>query len=189
MKCFRKQYYLKNVASSSIIRKIEFDISRVFKNGAIKINPDNNVMMVEFKNCESIEEDIALIMETIKKVDDDIIIEEKEIKPTYRKVLLLENLDCANCAAKIERIAKRTFDHEMIVVDFASTRFIIETSDKELVENLLERVQAIARSVDVDIKVSEFTRISRCLSAASRSTREEKPISSSVLPSSCLDSS
>ena len=119
MKCFRKQYYLKNVASSSIIRKIEFDISRVFKNGAIKINPDNNVMMVEFKNCESIEEDIALIMETIKKVDDDIIIEEKEIKPTYRKVLLLENLDCANCAAKIERIAKRTFDHEMIVVDFA----------------------------------------------------------------------
>ncbi|HHZ18626.1 MAG TPA: cadmium-translocating P-type ATPase [Acholeplasmataceae bacterium] len=158
MKCFRKQYYLKNVASSSIIRKIEFDISRVFKNGAIKINPDNNVMMVEFKNCESIEEDIALIMETIKKVDDDIIIEEKEIKPTYRKVLLLENLDCANCAAKIERIAKRTFDHEMIVVDFASTRFIIETSDKELVENLLERVQAIARSVDVDIKVSEFTK-------------------------------
>ncbi len=158
MKHVRKQYYLKNIASSSIIRKIEFDLSRVFKNGTAKINPATNILLIEFRRYDSIEKDIEQIIAAIKKVDDNIVVEEKEITPTYRKVLLLEHLDCANCAAKIERISKRTFDHELIAVDFASTRFIIETSDKDLIDNLQERVQAIAESVDADIKVREFTK-------------------------------
>ncbi|MDD4387920.1 MAG: heavy metal translocating P-type ATPase [Bacilli bacterium] len=153
MKCFRKQFYLKNIASSSIIRKIEFDVNRSFNNGIIKINSVTHVLSVEFKNCDKIDEDISLILDTIKNVDQNIEIEEKEINPTYRKILWLENLDCANCAAKIERIAKRTFNHELIIVDFASTRFIIESSDKNLIDNLQEKVQNIAESVDADIKV------------------------------------
>ena len=157
MKCLRKKFHLKNINSSSIIRKIEFDLKRSFKNGITQINPITNLLTVEFKKCDSIDKDINLIIETIKKADQNIEIEEKEIKPTYRKVLLLENLDCANCAAKIERIARRTFEHELITVDFASTRFIIETSDVELIENLRERVQMITESVDYDINVQEFT--------------------------------
>src|SRR5690554_2521201 len=157
MKCLRKKFHLKNINSSSIIRKIEFDLKRSFKNGITQINPITNLLTVEFKKCDSIDKDINLIIETIKKADQNLEIEEKEIKPTYRKVLLLENLDCANCAAKIERIARRTFEHELITVDFASTRFIIETSDVELIENLRERVQMITESVDYDINVQEFT--------------------------------
>ena len=106
MKHVRKQYYLKNIASSSIIRKIEFDLSRVFKNGTAKINPATNILLIEFRRYDSIEKDIEQIIAAIKKVDDNIVVEEKEITPTYRKVLLLEHLDCANCAAKLKGFQK-----------------------------------------------------------------------------------
>lgn len=118
-------------------------------------------------------------------MDDNIVVEEKEITPTYRKVLLLEHLDCANCAAKIERISKRTFDHELIAVDFASTRFIIETSDKDLIDNLQERVQAIAESVDADIKVREFTKDKPLFERGIKIDKGRKPILLSASPSLC----
>jgi len=154
----KKQFYLKNIVSSNIVKKIEHDLSHSFHNGFIKINTAINLLTVEFKNIKTVEEDTKQIIKIIKAVDENIIIEEKGNKPSYRKVLLLKNLDCANCAAKIERIAKRSFEHELIAVDFASARFIIETTDKDLVDNLIKKVQDIAESVDNDIIVKEFTK-------------------------------
>ena len=52
----------------------------------------------------------------------------------YRKVLYLKGLDCGNCASRIENIAKKELNHEKIVVDFATTRFIIETTDKDFID-------------------------------------------------------
>lgn len=158
MNSLKRQYFLDNIENSSITRKIEFDLSKNFKNGSFKLNKDTNILLIDFKEETSMNEDIDLIFKTIRNVSKEIDIVEREIKPTYRKVLLLENLDCANCAAKIERIAKRSFDYEFIVVDFASTRFIIESSDKSLLNHLEEKVQEIASSVDAGIKVVPMTK-------------------------------
>ncbi|NLD26134.1 MAG: hypothetical protein GX661_02110, partial [Acholeplasmataceae bacterium] len=149
----KKQFRIENVQTLSQIRKIEFDLSTNFHNGSFKFNHDTNILQLDFKNPETVDTDVEKIRDLIKKVNPDIEVIEKEIKPTYRKVLLLENLDCANCAAKIERIAKRNFNYEFIVVDFASTRFIIESVDKDLIDNLEKRVEEIAMSVDANIKV------------------------------------
>jgi Cd2+/Zn2+-exporting ATPase len=149
----KKQFRLENVQTLSQIRKIEFDLSNSFRNGSFKFNHDNNILHLDFRNPETVDSDVKMIRELIKNVNPEIEVIEKEIKPTYRKVLLLENLDCANCAAKIERIAKRSFNYEFIVVDFASTRFIIESVDKDLIDNLEKKVEEIAMSVDANIKV------------------------------------
>ena len=77
---------------------------------------------------------------------------EKEAQEVYRKIVYLENLDCANCAAKVERLSKRTFNHERIIVDFATTRFIIETTDLDLVNNIEEELVKITKQVDANIK-------------------------------------
>ncbi len=153
---FKKQFLLENVQTLSQIRKIEFDLNKFFKNGSFKFNYNNKLLHVDFRNPDTIEEDTKKIIEIIQEVNPEIKVIEKEIKPTYRKVLLLDNLDCANCAAKIERIAKRNFTHEFIVVDFASTRFIIESTDKDLIDNLEPKVEEIALSVDANIKISKY---------------------------------
>ena len=155
MSSLKKQFFLDNLDSSNIARKIEFDLSVKFKNGSFKFNKDTHILLIDFKNEDTIEEDIKQVYDIIRNVSKEIDIVEREIKPTYRKVLILENLDCANCAAKIERIAKRSFDHEFIAVDFTSTRFIIETSDKQLIDSLEPRLQEIASSVDAAINVIE----------------------------------
>lgn len=155
MSSLKKQFFLDNLDSSNIARKIEFDLSVKFKNGSFKFNKDTHILLIDFKNEDTIDEDIKQVYDIIRNVSKEIDIVEREIKPTYRKVLILENLDCANCAAKIERIAKRSFDHEFIAVDFTSTRFIIETSDKQLIDSLEPRLQEIASSVDAAINVIE----------------------------------
>lgn len=152
----KKQFYLENIEGSSALKKIEFDLTNKFKNIKSKINYETNVLTLNYDN-ELFQEDLEQIFEIIKSVDEKIIISEKEQLPTYRRVLILEGLDCANCAAKIERIAKRTFDHEFIVVDFATARFIIESSNEDLINNITERVQAIASTVDSSIHVTTKT--------------------------------
>lgn len=149
----KRQLILKNVDNSSLYRKIEFDIAKEFTNGFVSVNNEKSIVNIHFNSDVKIDEDLDLIKSIINKVDSNIEIIEKEELPTYRKVLILENLDCANCAAKIERIAKRNFNYDFLVVDLATSRFIIETSDEVLNEELVEKVQEITSSVDSKIIV------------------------------------
>lgn len=149
----KRQLILKNVDNNNLYRKIEFDIAGEFSNGFITINQDKSLINIHFNNEHKIEEDLELIKSIIQRVDSKIEIIEKEPLPSYRKVLILENLDCANCASKIERIAKRNFSYDFLVVDMATSRFIIESSDEVLIGELVEKVQDIASSVDAKIVV------------------------------------
>ncbi len=157
MKSLKKIFYLDNLESQNKIRKIEFDLSKDFI-GKFKLNKETKILTLEFLSSDEMDAELEKIIKMIKNVDDAIEIKPREVKQTYRKVLILENLDCAACSSKIERIAKRNFQYEFIVVDFASTRFIIETTDADLIANLQERVQAIASTVDPAIRVLEKTK-------------------------------
>ena len=150
----KKQFKLDNVSLSSLY-KIEVGISKIIDKKSFVLNKDTKVLTITFEDEEKSIESIKEIVSCINDIDEDIEIEERVVKPVIRKVLLLENLDCANCAAKVERIAKRTFEHDFIVVDFASTKFIIETSNEEVIATLKEELQKIAATVDNNIIVSE----------------------------------
>ena len=157
MNSIRKQYFLDNLDNSNKLLKIEFDLTNQLSSN-FKLNKETKLLTIDFLNEDEMEANIAKMMEIIKAVDSSIEIKPRETKKTYRRVLILENLDCAICSSKIERIAKRTFNYEFIVVDFASTRFIIETTDADLIANLEERVQAITSTVDPAIKVIQKTK-------------------------------
>lgn len=152
----KKQFYLENIESSSVIKKIEFDISMKLPDLNYRINKETYVLTLDFTD-DFYQEDLNQVLDIIKANGPNIEISEKEQLPAYRKVLILEGLDCANCAAKIERIAKRNIDHEFIVVDFATARFIIETSNVEVINNISKLVQDISSSVDASIVVTTKT--------------------------------
>ncbi|HNZ50011.1 MAG TPA: heavy metal translocating P-type ATPase [Bacilli bacterium] len=157
MEIIKKQFFLDNLENSNYIRKIEFDLNKEFP-GSFKLNKETKLLTVDFNENDDIEAKTLQITKIIKAVDAGIDIKPRAIKQTYRRVLILENLDCAICASKVERIAKRTFNYEFIVVDFASTRFIIETTDVDLIAHLEERVQNITQMVDPAIKVVQKTK-------------------------------
>lgn len=104
------------------------------------------------KKVKSIEEEILKILKSLNNESTMEYIVSKEL---YRKVLYLNGLDCGHCAAKIESLAKKNLKYEKLLVDFASYRFIIESSDKEQNDKLIELVTEIAHKVDERIVVTE----------------------------------
>ena len=91
----------------------------------------------------------------IYSVDDKISLSINELKEKPRYVFYLENLDCANCAAKIERICKRNIVHESIVCDFATLKIVIDTTKNYNEYELRMKVQENAEMVDPRIEVKE----------------------------------
>ncbi|MFA5543215.1 MAG: heavy metal translocating P-type ATPase, partial [Bacilli bacterium] len=145
----KKEYILNGYSSIETLDKIEQQLYNFNKDLKFSLDKTSSTLKFEYGNDEA---DIVYHVEEILEANEVLFIE-RNIKPTVRKVFILEGLDCANCASKIERIAKRTIDHKFIVVDFATTRFIIETEDVDNAGNLINKVQEIASSVDNGVKV------------------------------------
>lgn len=91
----------------------------------------------------------------IYSVDSKIILNVNELKEKHRYIYYLENLDCANCAAKIERICKRNIVNESIVCDFATLKIVIDTTKNYDSYELRMKVQENAEMVDPRIEVKD----------------------------------
>ena len=147
----KKKFEFDNVFSLNVFDDIKGEIIVKYPHIKFYINKEKFYFILECDEC-SYEEDKKHVLDIVKYYIPNIEIEEKEAEEVYRKIVYLENLDCANCAAKVERLAKRTFNHERIIVDFATTRFIIETTDKNLIDNIEQELVKITRQVDANIK-------------------------------------
>ena len=147
----QKKFEFDNVFSLNVFDDIKGELKVKHPNIKFFINKEKFYFVIEAEE-QTFEEDKKNVLEVVKYYIPNIELVEKEAEEVYRKVVYLENLDCANCAAKVERLSKRTFNHERIIVDFATTRFIIETTDKNLIENIEEELIKITRQVDANIK-------------------------------------
>ena len=147
----KKKFEFDNVFSLNVLDDIKGEIIVKYPNIKFYINKEKFYFIIECEDCE-FEESKKHVLDIVRYYIPNIEITEKDAEEVYRKVVYLENLDCANCAAKVERLSKRTFNHERIIVDFATTRFIIETTDLELVNNIEEELVKITRQVDANIK-------------------------------------
>lgn len=127
----------------------------------ILIALENNIEQDKYviKNAENSiivsNEYLEQVKKIIYSVDEKILLTIKELKEKYRYVYYLENLDCANCAAKIERICKRNIVNESIVCDFATLKIVIDTTKKYDNYELRMKVQENAEMVDPRIEVKE----------------------------------
>ena len=75
-----------------------------------------------------------------------------------RKVYILENLDCANCAAKIERKLSKLPELSDVSVTFATKQLRFAAEDPEVV---LPKIRETIQSMEPDVEVVERTRSRR----------------------------
>ena len=75
-----------------------------------------------------------------------------------RKVYILENLDCANCAAKIERKLSKLQELSDVSVTFATKQLRFAAEDPEAV---LPKIRETIQSMEPDVEVVERTRSRR----------------------------
>ncbi|HPU41544.1 MAG TPA: heavy metal translocating P-type ATPase [Acetivibrio clariflavus] len=85
---------------------------------------------------------------------EDIGIEEG-VTMENAKELILEGLDCANCASKIEQEVKKIKGVKNASVDFVSSKLNIEAENKDVLADITIAVTKIVKNIEVDIKVVE----------------------------------
>ena len=146
----KRKFEFDNIQSLNIFDDIISEINVKYPHIKIDLNKDKFYFVIDADD-DMFEESKQIVLDVVKSYSPNIEITETEAKELYKKIVYLKNLDCANCAAKVERIAKRTFDHEKIIVDFATTRFIIETTNKELAENIETELLKVTKQVDSNI--------------------------------------
>lgn len=155
-----KKYQITKMNSVKGINRIVNEIKKIDTIFNASIDRTTKILIVE---CNAPELEIKH-ENYYKKLEDKILkairMYEKHAKlvsidnvEVYRKVLYLNGLDCAYCGTRIENIAKKELNHQRIVVDYPTYRFIIETTDKALVDNLETRITEIAHKVDERIVV------------------------------------
>ena len=141
MEKVNKSYQIINVKSKKNYNRILGELRKIKELSDINLNKDQHMLHVGLKPTEetSISQIEAKIQKALQSYEKTANIEEFEVKESVRKVLILKGIDCGHCATRIENLAK-TFSFEKLVVDFATERFIIETTDLELGENILPEV-------------------------------------------------
>ncbi len=69
-----------------------------------------------------------------------------------KKVFRIKDLDCANCAAKLERALNRVEGVDRAVVNFMAERLTLEAPE-ELFEEVLKEVLRTAKRVEPDCTI------------------------------------
>ena len=69
-----------------------------------------------------------------------------------KKNYKLENLDCANCAAKMERLIAKIDGVQTVSISFMTQRMSIEADDMRF-EEIMEQVVKACRKVEPDCKI------------------------------------
>ncbi len=69
-----------------------------------------------------------------------------------KKTFKLEDLDCANCAAKMENGIRKLDGVQNVSVSFMSQRMTIE-ADTEKFDDIMKQVVAVCRKVEPDCRI------------------------------------
>lgn len=69
-----------------------------------------------------------------------------------KKIIKLEDLDCANCAAKLERAIAEIEGVQRVSVSFMAQKMILE-ADEEKMEGILKQIVKIAKKAVPDCTV------------------------------------
>lgn len=69
-----------------------------------------------------------------------------------KKVARIENLDCANCAAKLERAIAKINGVKEVSINFMTTKMNLELED-DLAEQAIAEIKASAAKIEPDWKI------------------------------------
>jgi len=88
-----------------------------------------------------------------QKYEPGVVPGEKTVDAGIKRVLILEGLACAGCAAKIEAQAREIPGVKNAAVDFVTKKLTLEAADKKEFTRIFTEVTAIVRKLEPDVKV------------------------------------
>ena len=72
-----------------------------------------------------------------------------------KKVLKIEELDCANCARKVQEGVAKLEGVESVTVNFLAEKMVLEVADGVDFAKLLKEIKKTAAKIEPDCEISE----------------------------------
>ena len=94
----------------------------------------------------------------VTKLEPHIKVQEEKHKSS-KKVFILEGLDCANCAMKIENKVKEMPTVSAATVDFVSKKLRVEVANKRELEATVANITNVVQKLEPDVKVVREERV------------------------------
>jgi Cd2+/Zn2+-exporting ATPase len=180
----KKEVILEGLDCANCAAKIEDEVNKL--NGVkAYMNFMNKTLTLETESEQEYKNTLQQVKTIVHKHEPDVVVKEKSVNKSNKKVLILEGLDCANCAAKIEAQTQSLEGVNSATVDFVSKKLTIEAVDKKEFGKILGEVTSIVNKLEPDVKIvdAEKKRVNKSivmlegLGCANCAAKMEKEIS------------
>ncbi|MEW8956706.1 heavy metal translocating P-type ATPase [Clostridium sp.] len=168
----KKQFILEGLDCASCSMKIEDRISKIEGTKDVTLNFVNKTLSVSLieENSKNIESNIISI---VKELEPDVKVVPKnkparkpqikkpvrvvngssKVNDSYNITLLLEGLDCASCAGKIENQVVNLKGINDSSLDFVSKKLRVKLSEGSGNENIIKDIEDIVYRLEPEVKV------------------------------------
>lgn len=153
MKSVKKELILEGLGCANCAAKIEQKVSELDGIHSSNLNFITKTLTLEIEDINRAEELIKSVINIVANIESKVQVREKVNSKILKKEILLEGLCCGNCAAKIERESNNIEGVKSAIVDFISTRLIMEIDDSSKENDIIDNVKNIVKRIEPDVNV------------------------------------
>ena len=153
---------LKGLDCANCANKIESRVNKLEEVEEASLNFSLGRISIRIENENKKDKVIENIIKIVKELEPDVVVSEykkvskpKSVKQNDEVKLILEGLDCANCANKIE---KRINDLEYVIeasVNFSMSKAAVSFKENIKKEEVINAVKRIVKELEPDVIVKE----------------------------------
>lgn len=149
-----KDFILEGLDCAHCAMKIEDGVKKIKGVDDCSVNFATKTLSLQ-TDAENQDAILSDVKQRVKKIEPHIQIQNKETSTPNKitKNWYLQGLDCANCAAKIEKEVGRLEKVSSSTVDFVSKKLIVETSDSTQWDRIETATKKIVKRLEPDVEV------------------------------------
>ncbi|PEM54902.1 heavy metal translocating P-type ATPase [Bacillus wiedmannii] len=148
----KKKLVLEGLDCANCAMKIEKGVGNIEGVNFCSVNFATKTMVLETaQNKES--EVVTEAKQLVTKLEPHIKVQEEQKNKVAKEVFILEGLDCANCAMKIENKVKEMPAVSAATVDFVSKKLRVEVANKRELEATVANITNVVQKLEPDVKV------------------------------------
>ncbi len=157
----KKELILEGLCCGNCAAKIEQDVNKLEGVEAASIDFISKTLSMEIAENADLNSIMTQTGHIIKNREPDINVKEKIIAVPGRKVLYFSGLDCADCAAKIEREVAGLEGVKEAVLDFVSQRLTIDVVNNRDLAAIARQAAEVALRIEPGIEISGAPKASK----------------------------
>ncbi|PGT75283.1 cadmium-translocating P-type ATPase [Bacillus cereus] len=148
----KKKLMLEGLDCANCAMKIEKGVGNIEGVNSCSVNFATKTMVLETaQNKEG--EVVTEAKQLVTKLEPHIKVQEEKNTKVAKEVFILEGLDCANCAMKIENKVKEMPTVSEATVDFVSKKLRVEVANKRELEATVANITNVVQKLEPDVKV------------------------------------